>query len=177
VSWTVRAKGANDKKAVLAVVWAAFSGHGRDGDAEVDIVMRTWALAVGPEDLDLVAVDDGAIVGHALGAIGDLEGREALAVAPLCVTPSRQGEGIGSSLMAELLARARVAGWPIVMVLGDPGYYERFGFEPAGPLGIYYCPVGRDDPHFQVCRLATPDLSLRGEFRYCWEGPNGSAST
>lgn len=154
MSWRIRTTGADDRQAVLAVVRGAFSTKGRDGEAEVDIVARTWALAAGPDHLDLVAVDDGAVVAHALGAVGDLEGTAGIAVAPLCVTPSRQGEGIGSALMTELIARAEAAGWPMVLLLGDPRFYQRFGFEPAGPLGISYRPVGRDNPHFQVRRLA-----------------------
>jgi predicted N-acetyltransferase YhbS len=170
MSWTVRSTGSDDRPAVLAVVKEAFSGTGREGEVEVDIVERTWTLAAAcPEDFDLVAVDDGAIVGHALGAVGDLGGRKALAVAPLCVAPSRQRKGIGSALMTEMLRRAEAARWPMVLVLGDPRYYMRFGFEPSGPLGIYYPPIGRGDPHFQICRLAQFDLLMRGEFTYCWE--------
>ena len=173
----MRTTGADDKQAVLAVVRGAFSARGGDGEAEVDIVVRTWALAARHELLDLVAVDDGAVVAHALGAVGDLEGTAVLAMAPLCVTPSRQGESVGSALMTELMARAEAAGWPMVLVLGDPRFYKRFGFEPAGALGIYYCPVGRDDPHFQVRHLARFDASLGGEFTYCWEGERRPGTT
>ena len=173
----MRTTGSDDKQAVLAVVRGAFSTKGRDGQGEVDVVERTWVLAASPEHLDLVAVDGGAVVAHALGAVGDLEGTAALAVAPLCVTPPRQGEGMGSALMTELIARAEAVGWPMVLVLGNPRFYRRFGFEPAGPLGMHYRPVGRDNPHFQVRRLARLDASLRGEFTYCWEGERGPGTT
>ena len=96
-------------------------------------------------------------------------GRDVLAVAPLAVAPSHQGRGIGSALMAELLRRAEVAAWPLVVLLGSPQYYGRFGFEASGPRGIVYRPVGPDNPHFQVCRLPGYDDSYAGEFRYCWE--------
>ena len=56
-----------------------------------------------------------------------------------------------------------------MVLLGDPGYYRRFGFEPSGPLGIVYAPVGEDDPHFQVRRFGGYEPTLKGEFRYCWE--------
>ncbi len=168
---SVRPKGANEEEAVLAIVREAFTSPGRSGAAEVGIVARTWALGASPEGMDLVAVDGAAIVGHVLGAVGDLGGQPALAVAPLCVTSSRQGEGIGAALMNELLRGAEAAGWPLVLVLGNPRYYERFGFEPSGPLGIYYRPVGRSDPHFQVRQFRRVDPSLRGEFIYCWEAP------
>jgi putative acetyltransferase len=55
------------------------------------------------------------------------------------------------------------------VVLGDPAYYGRFGFEPAGPLGIEYPPVGAASPAFQVRRFAPYDASYRGAFTYCWE--------
>ncbi len=170
MGWSVRPTGANDQEAVLATVRDAFRNPTQDGEAEASIVARTWALGASLEGLDLVAVDGSAIVGHVLGAAGDLEGKPALAVAPLCVAPSRQGEGIGSSLMNDLVRRAEAAGWPLVLVLGDPRYYQRFGFKPSGPLGIYYRPAGEGNPHFQVRCLTRFDPSLRGEFTYCWEG-------
>jgi putative acetyltransferase len=169
MGWSIRPTGDKDEEAVIATVGEAFSGPERNGDDEVSIVKRTWALGASPEGMDLVAADGAAIVGHVLGAVGELGGNPALAVAPLCVTPSRHGEGIGSGLMIELLRRAEAAGWPFVLLLGSPRYYERFGFEPSGPLGIYYRPVGPGDPHFQVRRLRPFDPSLRGEFVYCWE--------
>ncbi len=77
--------------------------------------------------------------------------------------------------MKDLLGRADAAGWPMVLLLGNPAYYRRFGFEPSGPLGIYYLPVGKDDPHFQVRRLSRFDPTLRGEFIFCWEEPVSSS--
>jgi putative acetyltransferase len=94
-------------------------------------------------------------------------------VAPLSVWPDRHRQGIGTALMTELLGRAERAGTPLVVLLGSPAYYARFGFEPSGPSGISYPPVGRDDPHFQVRWLAGRDPTLRGAFRYCWELPPG----
>jgi putative acetyltransferase len=151
------------------VVREAFSRGGRDGQEEVDIVVNTWQLGATVEGLELVAVDGDAIVGHVLTARGDLGGREAIAVAPLAVLPSHQGRGLGSSLMTELLERAETAGHPLVVLLGNPAYYSRFGFEPAGPLDIWYLPVGKGDPHFQVRRLSAFDPSYHGQFTYCWE--------
>ena len=55
------------------------------------------------------------------------------------------------------------------MLLGDPAYYGRFGFEPAGPLGLSYPPVGAGNPHFQARQLPGYAEALRGEFSYCWE--------
>ena len=169
MGYSIRPTTTNDRDAVLAVVREAFAGPGRDGEYEANIVARTWALGASPDGLDLVAADGEAIFGHVLGAVGDLGANAALAIAPLCVAPSSQGKGIGSALTEEFIRRAEAAGWPLVLLLGNPHYYQRFGFQPSGSFGIFYRPVGEGDPHFQVRPLRRFDASLRGEFTYCWE--------
>ncbi len=57
----------------------------------------------------------------------------------------------------------------MIVLLGSPGYYRRFGFEPSGPLGVVYPVVGADHPDFMVRRLPEYDPSLRGAVTYCWE--------
>lgn len=147
----------------------AFSDETRDGQIEVDIVTGTWACGAVPRELELVAIEDDTVVGHVLSGWGDLSGRRVVGVAPLAVTSSRQGLGIGSTLMRELLRRAEEAQLPLVVLLGSPRYYERFGFEPSGPLGIVYPAVGSGHPDFQVCRLRPYEASYRGDYTYCWE--------
>ncbi len=132
-------------------------------------MLNTWALDAALPCLELVADDDGHPVGHVLGSRGDLNGREVVAVAPLAVMPDRQGEGVGSALITEVISRANGANHPLIVLLGFPEYYGRFGFEPAGSLGIVYPVVGANYPHFLVRRLAGYDESYRGEFVYCWE--------
>ena len=158
-----------DHDAVLTLVMHAFSDTARDGNEEVGIVADTWALAAAPDGFDLVAADDGIVVGHILGAWGDLDGRAIVGIAPLAVAPGHQRRGVGTALMTELLSHSVRTGLPMVVLLGDPAYYGRFGFEPAGQLGITYRPVGADNPHFQVRRLPEYDPSARGDFTYCWE--------
>lgn len=166
---TVRPTRDEDRDAVVALVRAAFSDADRDGQYEVDIVEQTWALGAGVDPIDLVAVEAETVVGHVLSARGSLGQVGMLAVAPLAVAPSAQGAGVGTSLMRELLRRADDAGWPMVVLLGSPDYYRRFGFEPSGPLGIDHQQFGEGNPHFQVRRLGSYDPSCRGTFTYCWE--------
>jgi putative acetyltransferase len=168
---TVRETQLADHARVLELVRAAFSDATRDGHEEVDIVDATWRLGSTVRPIDLVAVVDGEVVGHVLGASGDLSGQPALAVAPLAVAPDHQGRGVGTALMQELLAIAERAEWAMVLLLGNPAYYQRFGFEAAGTHGIVYPPVGPDSPHFLIRPLPTHDGSCRGTFRYCWEQP------
>jgi putative acetyltransferase len=89
--------------------------------------------------------------------------------------PACQRLGVGSALVWDLIERAEGAAPAMVVVLGNPAYYGRFGFEPAGPLGLWYRPVGRGDPHFQVLRLKNYGTDLTGEYRYSWELAHGGA--
>jgi predicted N-acetyltransferase YhbS len=156
-----------DRAAVIDVVRRAFTDDSRDGHEETDIVEATWALGAAAQPIDLVAAD-AAVVGHVLGAAGTIGSTQLLGAAPLCVAPEHQGRGIGSSLMTQLLTQASRARWPAVVLLGDPGYYERFGFEPARDLDIHYEPVGAGNPHFLARRLGAEPLPT-GMFTYCWE--------
>lgn len=169
MAWTIRAALPGDRDGILEVVRAAFSGPDRDAGEELEIVQRTWSRGARPPGLELVATAGGVLIGHVLAARGDLAGRPALAIAPLSVTPSWQGQGMGTALMTELLRRTDEGGWPLVAVLGDHRYYRRFGFEAAGPLGIVYEPVGAASPHFQVRRLDPAISTPGGRFLYCWE--------
>jgi putative acetyltransferase len=167
----VRSPRPGDEEAVLAVVLAAFTSPGRPGDEEVAIVRGSWAAGPAEERIELVAEVDGEVVGHLIAATGRLDGTATTVagVAPVCVAPGHQGRGIGSALMWELVHRAGDRRWPLLVVLGEPAYYGRFGFEPASRLNIVYAPAGPDSPHFQARRLDGYDARLRGTFAYCWE--------
>jgi len=167
----VRPATMDDRDAIVALVRMAFTRGGDDGQSVVDIVKATWVETAQADGFELVAGALGAVVGHVLAAPGTLAGRPVLGVAPLAVAPSRQGEGIGTALMRELLRLMDAAGTPLAVILGEPAYYGRFGFEPSGPMGIWYRPAGSDNPHFMVRRFSGHDPSLAGEYVYCWESP------
>jgi putative acetyltransferase len=160
-----------DEEAILSVVAAAFSDATRDGIEELTIVRDTWVATGADQLIDLVADDDGTVVAHAMAAPGRMDGTPAsvAGVAPVCVAPSHQQRGIGTAVMRSLVDAATLRAWPLLVVLGDPAYYSRFGFEPAGPLGLTYAPAGAGSPHFQARRLEGYDTRLRGTFTYCWE--------
>ncbi len=168
----IRPAEAADSAAILTVVDESFSDESRDASEELDIVRQTWARRSGRQRIELVAVVDGAVVGHVLAATGELDGRAVAGVAPLCVLPAHQRGGVGTALMGALFAEAARRGWPVLLLLGDPAYYGRFGFAPAAALGIHYAPAGRDSPHFLVRHVVGGDAGAtlpRGEYRYCWE--------
>lgn len=61
-------------------------------------------------------------------------GHDALLLGPIAVHPTRQGEGLGSLLIIEGLARARKRGWQHALLVGDQPYYARFGFAKCEAL-------------------------------------------
>jgi putative acetyltransferase len=167
-----------DEAGILAVVDDAFRDDRRDASEEIAIVRGTWAARDGASHVELVADDDGLVVAHALAAAGRIDGSPApvAGVAPVCVAPSHQGQGLGTALMRALVSEARARPWSVLVLLGEPSFYGRVGFTPAGALGIHYAPAGRDSPHFlalALTRSGAPDHAAaptRGTFSYCWEG-------
>jgi putative acetyltransferase len=161
-----------DEEGILALVAAAFSDATRDAREELAIVRATWEAKDAGQLIELVADDNGAVVAHALAAPGLIDGvpTSVAGVAPVCVAPSHQQRGIGTALMESLVLAATSRRWPLLVLLGDPAYYVRFGFEPAAPLGLTYAPAGVGSPHFQARRLDDHEgARQRGAFTYCWE--------
>ena len=148
-----------DWPAVDELVAQAFGGRPN----EVELVR---GLRQGPA-ISRVALLDGRVVGHVMLSRVDLEGSKGgvLTLAPVSVLPAYQRRGVGSALVEDALARAEDAGEPLVVVLGEPGYYSRLGFEPAGAYGIVP-PSGVPSPALQVKRLSRYEPSLRGRIVY-----------
>jgi putative acetyltransferase len=172
VTPSIRAARADDEAGILRVVADAFSHRGtRDPEEELAIVRDTWSAPQGLGFIELVADEGGTIVGHLQAAPGRLDGIDtpAAGVAPVSVGATSQASGVGTALMWALTAAAEDRRWPLLVLLGEPAYYGRFGFVAAGPLGLHYAPVGAGNPHFQARPLPGYDASLRGDFSYCWE--------
>jgi predicted N-acetyltransferase YhbS len=119
--------------------------------------------------LSLVATDAGAdgedVVGHVIATRGWLEplGTPVLGLGPLGVRPRDQGRGVGTVLVHALLAVAEAADETLVVLLGSPDYYRRFGFVRSTDLDVR-SPDPRWREHFQARRLSGG--SVQGTFRY-----------
>ena len=75
--------------------------------------------------------------------------------------------------MRTLVAEAESRGWCLLLLLGEPGFYARFGFVTAARVGIHYGPAGKGNPHFQARVLGCGAPERHGEFSYCWEQASG----
>ena len=80
----------------------------------------------------------------------------------MSVLPTRQRAGIGSALVRKALRIADERGEPLVLVLGHPAYYPRFGFRPASDLGIGPQAEGIPDEAFMAIALRAYDHQLQG---------------
>ena len=166
----IRREKPSDIAAISAVHTQAFGygSEGRTGD-EPPGVRLVNELRAGPdwlEGLSLVAVVDGEVVGHVCCSRGRLdEVVPALGLGPLGVLPSFQRRGVGTALMQAVLDAAMALDEALVCLLGDPGYYRRFGFVPASQLGIQ-SPDETWGDHFQVRVLLASGTSMSGRFSY-----------
>lgn len=159
-----------DREAIHRVESAAF---GRV--AEADLVDRVAASDRAVAALSLVAEVEGEVVGHVLFshvAVSTEKGPcDVLALGPVAVHPDRQRAGIGSTLIRAGLLAADELGEPLVVVLGSPDYYQRFGFLPAGRMGLEP-PAELPRANFLALPLAAHDPSIHGPVVYgpAWDG-------
>jgi putative acetyltransferase len=117
------------------------------------------------DELTFVADLRGEVVGHVVCSRGRMGEAASVGLGPIGVLPDRQGEGIGSALVAAVLVTADQLGEPAIVLLGDPGWYAHFGFEAAAGHGIG-SPGPWEDRHFQVRRLQAWRPEAAGPFRY-----------
>jgi len=129
----VRDEKPEDYDAIRRVNELAFKGK-----SEADLVD---ALRDSGDDIiSMVALQDDKVVGHILFSPVSIENGEdsntAMGLGPISVLPEHQRQGIGSRLVKVGLGECKANGCPVVVVLGHPEYYPRFGFTPSKPLGI-----------------------------------------
>lgn len=115
----IRREAHTDLSAVRKIVEAAFPSP---AEAKLIEQLRSDGDAV----ISMVAVD-GAIVGHAMLSKMAAPFR-ALGLGPVAVAPERQHKGIGHALVRSALKNAEEEGWQGVFVLGNPDWYQKFGF-------------------------------------------------
>lgn len=136
-----------DALAIRRIVEAAF---GRPDEAGlVDALRRDGDLAV-----SLVAKDGEEPIGHiALSRMQSPSG--SLGLGPIAVLPEHQARGVGSALIRAALKQAARDSYGLVFVLGEPAFYQRFGF--STDLAAQF-PSAYSGPYFMALFLLPSDL-------------------
>lgn len=162
---TIRAESPGDFTAIARVVEAAF---GQPDEARLVEALRATEGYI--PALALVAEAGGEVVGHTMfthvNLRGDDANRRILALAPVAVRPDVQRSGIGKMLVREGLRIAGDMGEPLVVVLGHPAYYPKFGFSSARAIGVVPPSEAMSDSAFMALPLRAYDASYRGTVVY-----------
>ncbi|MDH5377473.1 MAG: N-acetyltransferase [Gammaproteobacteria bacterium] len=124
----IRPETENDRKAIFDLTELAFQDMPyADGDEQF---VPERLRSRGELTLSLVAEDEGRIVAHvAISPVTISDGSKGwYGLGPVSVTPERQRQGIGTKLIRRALSELKGLGAAGCVVLGDPNYYQRFGF-------------------------------------------------
>jgi len=162
MSVVIRTEESSDLDAIADVHRACFP---TDGEARLVDALR----AAGRLTISLVAVAGDAVVGHvAFSPVTTADGQTGLGLGPIGVLESHRCQGIGDGLVRTGLLACKTADYAWAVVLGDPAYYGRFGFEPASTFGFSDEFGGGE--HFQAIELAPGGLPTgAGLVRYAPE--------
>lgn len=129
---TIRPEKPEDAAGVRRVHEAAFPTG-----TEAELVDRL--RAGGKAAVSLVAEDDGQIVGHIVFSPVTFDPpvqATAFGLGPMAVLAEHWKHGVGRRLVQNGLAECHARGAALVVVVGEPDYYERFGFGPASRHGL-----------------------------------------
>ncbi|AJS61502.1 GCN5 family acetyltransferase [Paenibacillus sp. IHBB 10380] len=138
---------------------------------EARLVERIRATQNFVPQLSIIAEDNGEIIGHLLLSkakiIEDEKRHEVIVLAPIAVRSDYQKQGIGKQLIHEGLNRCKELGYYLVLLIGHPSYYPKFGFRPARQFGLELKQFEVPDEVFMVCELKENELkNIKGELEY-----------
>lgn len=118
----------SDVQIISAIIKPAFQNHPHSNHTEQFIVNAL--RAAGALTISLVAEVGGKLVGHiAFSTVTISNGSHNwYGLGPVSVLPECQKQGIGTSLIQEGLSLLKALGANGCVLVGNPEYYERFGF-------------------------------------------------
>lgn len=142
----IRLERPEDAAAIHALTDAAFDGMPFSDQTEARVI--EGLRAAGALTLSLVATEADEIIGHVAFSPVTVNGEAVgwYGLGPVSVWPARQRSGIGQALIRDGLQRLRALGAGGCVLLGNPAYYRRFGFENdpglyevSAPPGAFQC--------------------------------------
>ncbi len=164
--FTIEIEEPGDASAIYSLNTTAFDGQTEEADL-VDALRSSGELILSLVARDSDAINGCEVVGHAAfsrividTADGPVDG---VALAPVGVLPGFQSKGIGSRLVQRGLDVLDAANEQVVLVVGNPAYYTRFGFSVAA--GKRY-PNQHSGPNLMALVLSEPAAAPIGPVRY-----------
>ena len=132
MEFTIRAEESTDIEQVREIVGTAFP---TEAESKLVDALRANGKAI----ISLVAVSGDEVLGHILFSgvsTTPPDPAKGIGLAPVAVRPDVQALGIGSRLIHEGLRLCKEFHFDCCVVLGDPNYYQRFGFQKASKFGM-----------------------------------------
>jgi putative acetyltransferase len=129
----IRPERPEDSAAVVTINDRAFAGTAESG--LVEAIKHS-----GRPVISLIACSDDIPVGHIFFSPIQIQSEgltiPTLALAPMAVIPAFQRRGIGTLLVEAGLKECGRQGYQVVVIVGHPTFYSRFGFGPANGMGL-----------------------------------------
>lgn len=149
-----------DVVAISELTTSAFKDTAHGSGTEALIIERLRAAKV--LTVSLVAFDDDEIVGHVACSPVTVDRAQGnwYGLGPVSVRPEQQRLGIGQALIRTALDHLRTLGADGCVLLGEPAYYQRFGFESHAALTYR----GSRSRYFQRLVLLGPPAT--GDFAF-----------
>lgn len=160
----IRSETSDDITGISKVLTSAFNQ-----EAESLLVQELRATRDFITDFSFVMEVENQLVGYLLLYPVDIKNVhntvKSLALAPMAVIPVKQRQGYGGELVNHALSCAAKDQWGSVIVLGHPGYYPKFGFQPASNWGVT-CPFKVPEEVFMAIELIPGSLEQGGSVIY-----------
>ena len=116
--------------------------EGLPADSALSFVARVGTILVGANRMTPIRIGEAS----------------ALLLGPLVVEPAFRQHGLGEKLVMQSLTAARAAGHTLVVLVGDPAYYQRMGFSRV-PDGVMAMPGPVDPDRLLYCELVEGALT------------------
>ncbi len=155
----------NDENAVNLLVKEAFADVEHSNNDEHLLIQKLRKCENYIPELNLIAKINGEIAGHIMFTKVKIGETTQLALAPLCVLPKFQKQGIGKALIEKGHVVAKKLGYSYSVVLGSDIYYHKHRYKEASEFGIK-CPFSVESKYFMAIKLQDNGLEVEGTVLY-----------
>jgi predicted N-acetyltransferase YhbS len=141
MNYSIRLTTGSDYRETEIVTRESFWDVYKPGCDEHLILHKIRKVKAFVKELDFVVCDGSKIVGNIAYSRARIINEkndcfEVLCLGPVCVLPDYQNQGIGNLLIDESIKVAKQLKYKGIILIGNPGYYERFGFKKASIFNI-----------------------------------------